>query len=55
MTTLEFVTKNLEKAKLVLETQKKKPNVHPTEIENLTEKVNHYQTLLEILLKADAE
>ena len=55
MTTIEFIAQKLKKAKLALESQSKKPNVTPLEIQNLTEKVNHYQIILEMLQKNCAE
>ena len=51
MTTIEFIAKNLKKATISLEIQSKKPNVTPLEIENLAEKVKHYQIVLDMILK----
>jgi hypothetical protein len=51
VTTIEFITKKLNKAMVALEVQSKKPNVTPSEIENLAEKVKHYQIVLDLLLK----
>jgi hypothetical protein len=51
VTTIEFITKKLNKAKVAWEVQSKKPNVTPSEIENLAEKVKHYQIVLDLLLK----
>lgn len=46
MTTVEFVTKCLNKAKVSLETQKRRNGVSEKEISNLEEKVKHYQEIL---------
>ena len=51
MTTIEFITRKLNKAMVALDVQSKKPNVTPSEIENLAEKVKHYQIVLDLLLK----
>ena len=46
MTTIEFVTKNLNKAKINLEKALKKPNATPEEIATLEEQVGHYEHIL---------
>lgn len=51
MTTIEFIARNLKKATISLEIQSKKTNVTPLEIENLSEKVKHYQIVLDMLQK----
>ncbi len=51
MTTIDFVERKLKKAMVALEVSRKKPNVTPSELENLAEKVKHYQIILDMLLK----
>ena len=51
MTTIDFVERKLKKAMAALEVSRKKPNVTPSELENLVEKVKHYQIILDMLLK----
>lgn len=46
MTTVEFVAKCLNKAKVSLETQKRRKGVSEKEICDLEEKVKHYQEIL---------
>lgn len=51
MTTIEFVTKCLHKAKVTLEVQKQR-KVTPEELENLEEKVALYEEILRDLKEA---
>jgi hypothetical protein len=51
VTTIDFVERKLKKAMVALEVSRKKPNVTPSELENLAEKVKHYQIILDMLLK----
>ena len=46
MTTIEFVMKNLNKAKITLEIQKQRKGVSNCEIARLEEKVKHWQDVL---------
>ena len=46
MTTVEFVTKCLNKAKINLEIQKQRKGVSQKEVASLEEKVKHYQDVL---------
>ena len=46
MTTIEFVTKNLNKAKVTLEIQKQRKGVSAGEIARLEEKIRHWQDVL---------
>lgn len=51
MTTIEFVTKCLNKAKLTLEIQKQR-KVTPDALKNLEEKVEHYEDVLKEIKEA---
>ena len=46
MTTIEFIEKNLRKAKKDLERAKERPNVKQFDLDRLEEKVEHYETIL---------
>lgn len=49
MTTIEFIEKNLRKAKKDLERAKERPNVKQFDLDRLEEKVKHYQEILSAL------
>jgi hypothetical protein len=49
MTTLEFVAKNLHKAKINLKKAKERPNVSPDEIAMLEEQIKHYEEIGKLL------
>ena len=49
MTTIEFIEKNLRKAKKDLERAKERPNVKQFDLDRLEEKVKHYQGILSAL------
>ena len=51
MTTLEFVEKNLRKARINLEKAKQNPNVSPGEIAMLEEQIKHYECIEGLLDK----
>lgn len=51
MTTLEFISKQLTKAKYNLDKQKQRKGVKQAEIDALEEKVKHYEVVLEMLIK----
>jgi hypothetical protein len=51
MTTIEFVTKCLNKAKLTLEIQSQR-NATPETLKNLEEKVEHYEDILREIKEA---
>ena len=55
MTTLEFVEKNLRKARINLEKAKQKPNVSPGEIAMLEEQIKHYECIEGLLDKQRKE
>ena len=52
MTTIEFVTKCLNKAKLTLEIQKQR-KATPEMLKNLEEKVEHYEEILREIKEAE--
>lgn len=52
MTTLEFVTKCLNKAKLTLEIQRQR-KATPEMLKNLEEKVEHYEDILRDIKEAE--
>jgi hypothetical protein len=49
MTTLEFIAKNLRKAKKDLERAKERPNVKQIDLDMLKEKVDRYDEILSAL------
>ena len=51
MTTIEFVAKNLHKARIYLKRAQERPNVNQIELDMLEEKIKHYETLLKLLEK----
>lgn len=55
MTTLEFISKQLTKAKFNLDKQKQRKCVKQAEIDALEEKVKHYEAVLEMLMGSDSE
>lgn len=55
MTTLEFISKQLTKAKFNLDKQKQRKGVKQAEIDALEEKVKHYEAVLEMLVRSDSE
>lgn len=46
MTTLEFIEKNLHKAKINLKKAQERPNIKQIDLEMLKEKVDHYDEIL---------
>lgn len=52
MTTLEFISKQLTKAKFNLDKQKQRKGVKQAEIDALEEKVKHYEVVLEMLIRS---
>ena len=55
MTTLEFIEKNLRKAKINLKKAKERPNVSPDEIAMLEEQIKHYECIGRLLDKQRKE
>ena len=49
MTTLEFIEKNLHKAKINLKKAQERPNVKQIDLDRLEEKAKHYQEVLSAL------
>ena len=55
MTTLEFISKQLNKAKFNLDKQTQRKGIQQAEIDALEEKVKHYEVVLEMLVRSDSE
>lgn len=55
MTTLEFISKQLTKAKFNLDKQKHRKGVKQAEIDALEEKVKHYEAVLEMFTRSDTK
>lgn len=55
MTTIEFVAKNLHKARIKLEKAKQKPNVSHDETAILEEQIAHYEDICKLLTADVAE
>lgn len=55
MTTIEFVEKNLHKARIKLEKAKQKPNVSTGETAMIEEQISHYEGICKLLTKEGAD